>query len=268
MPAFTGKVGGIMNEFGFVSHAGGILGVGSQDEGWLHGEERGIVLVIDHDAGARALISKALREAGWQTFETESRAGAFARIALGGISAVTLEIDLTAESGYDICVELRTQSAVPMIFVTTRLDDFDHVQALNVGGDAYVTKPFNPRVLVAEVAAAQRRSGGEGSEHVIQLGPVTIDPGGRRVTIGDDVVPLSKTEFDLLASLVAQPGRACTRQSLLDTVWGPWFGDLRVVEVAIGRLRKKLAASGAPSLIGTVPGVGYRINDRPINVGL
>lgn len=224
--------------------------------------QRGTVLVIDHEAAARALISTALCDAGWQTFEAESRSEAFERFALGGINAITLEIALAAESGYDICTELRTRSNVPIIFVTDRQGDFDHAFALNLGGDGFVRKPFNPQVLVAEVAAAQRRNEGGFADRISKFGPVTVDHSGRRVTIGEHVVPLSKTEFDLLSSLVATPGRALTRQSLLAEVWGPWYGDLRVVEVAIGRLRKKLADFGAPSLIGTVAGVGYRIADQ------
>lgn len=225
-------------------------------------QQRGTVLVIDHAAAARTLISDALCGAGWQTFEAESRDEAFSRFALGGINAITLEIALAAESGYDICTALRARSNVPIIFVTDRQGDFDHAFALNLGGDGFVRKPFNPQVLVAEVWAAQRRNEGGFPDRVSRFGPVSVDHSGRRVMIGEHVVPLSKTEFDLLSSLVANPGRALSRQALLADVWGPWYGDLRVVEVAIGRLRKKLADFGAPSVIGTVAGVGYRIADN------
>lgn len=220
----------------------------------------GRVLVVDDEPDVRDLISASLQFAGWETVEAASGSEALTRVREGDISVVTLDINLDRESGYEVCRAIRAESQVPIILVTARTDEFDHVLGLELGADSFLTKPFSPRILVAEVAAAARRSASPEDSPAFRVGSLTLDVVERRVRVAGQEVSLSKTEFDLLELLMSEPRRAFERQTLLDKVWGPWFGDDHVLEVTVGRLRKKLADAGAPNVIETLRGVGYRLS--------
>ena len=174
-----------------------------------------------------------------------------------------LDVNLGSDSGYDVCRAIRAESAVPILFLTARSDEFEHILGLELGADDFLTKPFSPRVLVARLAAVMRRAGaGTGPPAgggQLRARNVVVDPAGRRVQVDGAEVELSKTEFDLLATFMADPAKAFDRPTLLDRVWGDWYSDDHVVDVTMGRLRRKLADAGAPDLIDTLRGVGYRL---------
>ncbi len=175
---------------------------------------------------------------------------------------VVLDVGLPDISGLEVCTRLRTSSNVPVIFLTARDSEVDRVLGLELGGDDYLTKPFSPAELVARVKAVLRRAdGGAGaSGDVLQIGDVAVDRGRREVRVGSDVIAFTAKEFDLLQFLAERPGRALSRQQILDGVWGyDWYGDPRTVDVHIAQVRKKV---GTGLEIATVRGLGYRLDSQ------
>ena len=145
--------------------------------------------------------------------------------------------------------------------LTARSDEVDKLIGLSVGADDYLTKPFSPRELVARIKAALRRHrGAVATDDVLRFARLAIDVGKRRVLLDGTTAELTTLEFDLLAALAAQPGRVFSRRQLIEAIWGwDYFGDERVVDVHIRKLRKALGDdAGEPRLIGTVRGVGYK----------
>jgi DNA-binding response OmpR family regulator len=144
--------------------------------------------------------------------------------------------------------------------LTARDDEVDKLVGLGVGADDYVTKPFSPRELVARVRVLLRRPRGTG-ERALVFGPLRVDPVAREASIDGAPVPLTRTEFDILAALAARPRMAFSRRALIEVVWGDsWVGDEHLVDVHIGHLRRKLGDDpAAPRFVLTVRGIGYRM---------
>lgn len=221
----------------------------------------GRVLIVDDEPEVREVLGELLAGAGWEPVAVATGREALAALDGGDFALVTLDINLGEESGYDVCRDIRAVSQVPIILLTARVDEFDHVLGLELGADDYLTKPFSRRILLAHVAAAVRRrqSPAADDSELLRARNVTLDLVGRRVRVGQAEVDLSKTEFDLLALFLGEPERAFDRHALIDRVWGEWYSDFHVIDVTIGRLRHKLAEAGAPDLIETIRGVGYRL---------
>lgn len=216
------------------------------------------VLIVDDDPEIRHLISVSLRSQGWDTVEAATGAQALAALAAQEPAAITLDVSLRGESGYDICRRIRAVSSVPVVFVTARSDEFDQVLGLELGADDFLTKPFSPRVLGARLASVVRRAARGRRPECLVAGPVTVDLAARRVHVGETLVDLSKAGFDLLAAMLAEPARVLSRQELLERVWGGWHADDDLT-VLISRVRRKLAQAGAADFIETVHGIGYRL---------
>jgi len=165
--------------------------------------------------------------------------------------------------GFEVCRELRRRGDVPILMLTARSEDVDAIVGLELGADDYVTKPFNPRALVARVKAILRRTdvtakGGR----PIQVGNLRIDPRRREASVGDRRFDLRAREFDLLAALARDPGVVMTRDALLEDVWGTDFsGETRTVDVHVAEVRKKLGDDGPQ--VETVRGIGYRLVPPP-----
>jgi DNA-binding response OmpR family regulator len=178
---------------------------------------------------------------------------------------VVLDLGLPGQDGVEVCHQLRTFSDAYVVMLTARADELDTLIGLSVGADDYMTKPFSPRELVARLRAMQRRprpmDGSDGGAGLRRFGPLAIDPVGRDVWLGDDPVPLTRTEFDVLAVLSERPRMAFSRRQLIDQVWGEsWVGDEHLVDVHIGHLRHKLGDDAAAArFIRTVRGIGYRM---------
>ena len=176
---------------------------------------------------------------------------------------VVLDIMLPGFDGLEVCRRVRTFTDCYVIMLTARDDEIDKIIGLGVGADDYLVKPFSPRELTARIRAMLRRPRGIGESPSAtssrQFGALRIDPDSRKVWLDDDELELTRTEFDLLDTLTAQPKRAFTRRQLIDAVWGSeWYGDEHIVDVHVGHLRKKLDDDAtSPRYIRTVRGVGY-----------
>ncbi|MGB2572185.1 response regulator transcription factor [Micromonospora citrea] len=220
--------------------------------------QRGLVLVVEDEPAIADLVRLYLAREGFGVhLERDGTAGLAAARRLRPVACV-LDIALPGMAGTEICRRLRgTGDWTPVIFLTARDDEVDRVVGLELGADDYVTKPFSPRELVARVRAVLRRTGGapEGVDRPRTVGPVTLDPARRTVTAAGSPVQLTSTEFDLLAHLMARPGRVFTREELLAGVWGyAAHAGTRTVDVHVAQVRAKLGDAG---VIRTHRGVGY-----------
>lgn len=176
---------------------------------------------------------------------------------------VILDLMLPGLDGMEVTRELRRRGETPILMLTARGEDIDRIVGLEVGADDYLTKPFNPREMVARVRAILRRSDPAlRAARPVDVGSLRVDPRRREAYVGDRRLALRPREFDLLAALARDPGVVWSRDDLLESVWGTDFpGETRTVDVHVSELRRKLADDG-PS-IETVKGVGYRLVPPP-----
>jgi two-component system alkaline phosphatase synthesis response regulator PhoP len=220
------------------------------------------ILVVDDESAIVELVEYNLAREGFEVFTEADGKAAVERARAEKPDLIILDVMLPGMSGMDVCRELRKSTDVPIILLTARKDEVDRVLGLELGADDYVTKPFSPRELVARVKAILRRSqrgGGEGEGIAAHHGLV-VDEERREVTLDGRPLELTFTEFELLATLAKNPGRAFSRDELLSRIWGEdFYGDARTVDVHIRHLREKLEEDpAAPRFIETVRGVGYR----------
>jgi two-component system OmpR family response regulator len=219
---------------------------------------KGLVLVVEDDRNIADLVRLYLtRDQFGVHVEHDGTAGLAAARRLRPVACV-LDISLPGMEGTEICRRLREEGDwTPVIFLTARDDEIDRILGLELGGDDYVTKPFSPRELVARVKSLLRRAAGpQDGAKIKTLGPVSLDPGRRQVTVSGTLLTLTPTEFDLLGHLLGRPGRVFTREELLASVWGyASHAGTRTVDVHVAQVRAKLGDSAG--LIRTVRGVGY-----------
>ncbi len=228
------------------------------------------ILLVEDDASIREVTALGLGAAGFTVDTAADGVEGLERWRAGQPDLVLLDVMLPRMDGLEVCRAIRRESTTPIVMLTARADTIDVVVGLESGADDYVRKPFEMPELVARVRAALRRRSptagpetadpGDEATPAIRLGPLVIDLGGRSVEREGREIPLTRTEFDLLAELARQPGRVFTRDVLLDHVWGyDYLGDSRLVDVAIGRLRAKVEDDPAnPALVLTVRGAGYK----------
>jgi two-component system, OmpR family, alkaline phosphatase synthesis response regulator PhoP len=173
-------------------------------------------------------------------------------------AAIILDLMLPGVDGWEVCRRIRKESDVPIIMLTARDQDVDKIVGLELGADDYLTKPFNPRELVARVTAIFRRVSPTPKTHHFAIGDLAVDLDRREATVGTQQLALRTKEFDLLAVLGQNAGIVLTRERLLELAWGYDFaGETRTVDVHVAHLRKKLA--NARTQIETVSGVGYKL---------
>ena len=174
---------------------------------------------------------------------------------------VVLDVMLPRLDGFEVCRRMRAEdNPVPVIMLTARDEDIDKILGLELGADDYLTKPFNPRELVARIKAILRRAerAARPDTDTIRLGDLMVDPVRREVHIADKALDLRTQEFEVLFVLAGQPGRVFTREQLLQQAWGfDFYGQTRTVDVHVAHLRKKL--TGSSVTIETVTGIGYKL---------
>jgi two-component system, OmpR family, KDP operon response regulator KdpE len=216
------------------------------------------VLLVDDDATLRQTLGIGLRAAGHEVLIAADGRTALDAARDDRPDIVLLDLGLPDLSGFDVLRRLRAWSTVPVVVLSARAESSEKVEALDLGADDYVTKPFGMEELLARVRAAARRAGSD--VPVLTAGDLVIDLPARRVTKGGEVVRLTPTEWGLLEMLVRTPGRLVSQQNLLHEVWGPAYSrETNYLRVYVGGLRKKLEDDpSAPRHLITEPGMGYR----------
>jgi DNA-binding response OmpR family regulator len=216
------------------------------------------VLVVEDEQAIASFVAAYLRKDGFNVRMTASGREALTLVGTDPPSLVVLDLMLPDLDGIEVCRRIRETSTLPVLMLTARDDDLDKIAGLEVGADDYLTKPFNPRELVARVKAILRRSSGKTQPEggVLRYGELELDAGRRECHVGDQEIRLAPKEFDLLWELLDHKGLVLTRDQLLERVWGYTFaGDTRTVDVHIRQLRRKL---GDAAPIVTVWGIGYK----------
>lgn len=220
------------------------------------------ILVVDDESNIVDLCRMYLEREGFEVDRAGDGQEALERIASTQPALIVLDVMLPKLDGFEVCRRVRAESDVPILMLTARIDDVDKIVGLELGADDYLTKPFNPRELVARVKAILRRAdlAVNGPEtDVVRVGDLSIDPARREVFVGDRPVELRTKEFDLLLAFAENSGIVLSRDRLLESVWGYDFpGQTRTVDVHVAHLRKHLANSDGVRL-ETVTGVGYKL---------
>lgn len=220
------------------------------------------VLVVEDDERIRTAVRLALENEGWEVVEARSGEESLQIFEGSDADIVLIDIMLPGIDGFEVCRSIRRISDVPVVMVTARDDTHDVVAGLEAGADDYLTKPFAPKELSARIRALLRRVRLPTPElSKLDFGDLKILPDQGQVIINDQTMHLTRTEFQLLVELASSPGRVFSRDELLERVWGQgYFGDGRLVDVHIRRLRKKIEPEDSkPRYVITVRGFGYKL---------
>lgn len=215
------------------------------------------ILIVDDEPEIRSFVRLYLERDGYQVTEASNGEEGLA-LARQGPDLVILDLMMPGLNGLEVTRLLRSTSPIPILILTARGEEADRVVGLEIGADDYLTKPFSPRELVARVKALVRRSRMPmvGS---LAAGGLIIDATHRQISLDGIPIELTPREFELLRTLVANPGKNFTREELLNRVWGEeYLGDFRRVDVHICKIREKLVKEGKPCPIRSIWGVGYR----------
>ena len=223
------------------------------------------MLLVEDDPRVRRVLRLALEDEGYTVTEAADGAAGLAAVTAAHPDVVLLDLMLPDTDGFSVCRSIRRHSAVPVIMVTARVDSHDVVAGLEAGADDYVTKPLIAKELAARIRALLRRTAtvapSDAGPERLTVGDLVIGVEEGHVTRSGEPVALTRTEFRLLVELAHAHGKVCSREELLDKVWGyGYFGDSRIVDVHIGRLRAKIEPDPAnPRHLVTARGLGYRV---------
>jgi DNA-binding response OmpR family regulator len=226
------------------------------------------ILLVDDEQSIQKLLAYPLRKDGYDVVSAQTGVEALQRFRDGAFDLVVLDVMLPQVDGYEVCRQLRARSAVPIIMLTAKTEEFDKVLGLELGADDYITKPFSMREFRSRVKAVLRRSelqrDGDRGEAVIEDADLLVDPTKRAVEVRGEPVRLTYVEFEILSILAGSPGRVFSRAMLLERLWGDAaYRDPRTIDVHIRHLREKIERDPKePELIFTVRGVGYHFRDR------
>jgi DNA-binding response OmpR family regulator len=226
------------------------------------------ILLVDDEESVQKLLSYPLRNDGYEVVAAGDGQEALERFDEGTFDLVVLDVMLPRVDGFDVCRQLRARSAVPIIMLTAKAEEFDKVLGLELGADDYITKPFSMREFRSRVKAVLRRAelvrGDDNGDEPLIQGDLTVDYSKRQVEVRGDPVRLTYVEFEILAALARAPGRVFSRTMLLERLWGDsQYRDPRTIDVHIRHLREKLERDPkAPEYLFTVRGVGYHFRDR------
>ena len=217
------------------------------------------ILLVDDEPTILELNKLYLEQAGYRTVTAANGHEAVAAVKERTLALMVLDLMLPGIDGWEVCRQVRALGNLPIIMLTARSEDIDRIVGLELGADDYLTKPYNPRELLARVKAVLRRSSAP-PETVSErtLGDVTLDTDKRSVSLNGEILPLRAKEFELLAYLFDHVEKALSREQLLEQVWGfDFYGESRTVDVHVAAVRKAL--TGSRLRIETVWGIGYRL---------
>jgi DNA-binding response OmpR family regulator len=222
------------------------------------------VLVVEDEIEIARVVRDYLDRAGFEVIVVGDGGSAIASVRSAKPDVLILDLGLPGADGLDVAREIRRWSTTPILMLTARGDEADRVVGLELGADDYIVKPFSPKELVARVRAVLRRTRAAArGDEVLRAGDVEVDLGKMRVSVAGSSVELTPTEFELLATMVREPGRVFTRGQLLDAVHGVAIDSYeRAIDAHVKNIRRKIEpAPGAPRYLLTVHGVGYRFAD-------
>lgn len=224
------------------------------------------VLVVDDEVNILELARMYLEQDGFSVISAQDGQAALDRIEADRPDLVVLDLMLPVVDGWQVCRETRARSDLPILMLTARDDDVDKIVGLELGADDYMTKPFNPRELVARVRAILRRTGKSSEDTSVQtdeplaVGDLVINPASRVATAAGQPLDLRAKEFDLLHTLADHQGNVLSREQLLNLVWGfDFYGQTRTIDVHVAHLRARLEEAGSSTIIETVWGIGYKL---------
>jgi two-component system alkaline phosphatase synthesis response regulator PhoP len=217
------------------------------------------ILVVDDERNIIELVRLYLEQAGYAVVEARDGVQALEQHERVDPDLIVLDLMLPGMDGMEVTREVRRRGETPILMLTARGEDIDRIVGLEIGADDYLTKPFNPREMVARVKAVLRRADPSlRGARPMDVGNLRVDPRRREAYVADRRLELRPREFELLAALARDPGVVWSRDDLLESVWGTDFpGETRTVDVHVSELRRKLGEDGPP--IETVKGVGYRL---------
>jgi len=224
------------------------------------------ISIVEDEAELASLIDYNLTRHGYETQVLNGSKGTLKALEQHKPDLVVLDVMLPDLDGFELCRQIRQSEVLartPVLFLTARSDEVDRVLGLEIGGDDYMTKPFSPRELIARVKAHLRREDMDVEPAAMEIGPFRLDRTGRRVYLAGRELALTSTEFNLLEFFVTHPGRAYSRDQLLESVWGEMRNVTpRTVDVHVRRLREQIEEQAEnPRYLTTVRGFGYRFED-------
>ncbi|MFJ7745841.1 response regulator transcription factor [Peribacillus sp. NPDC097295] len=226
------------------------------------------ILIVDDEEDMRNLVEMYLLNSGYTCLQAENGIQAINLIELREVDLILMDIMMPEMDGFSICEKIRSQSEVPIIFVSAKGEEWDKVKGLRMGADDYMVKPFNPGELVARVEAVLRRTGkrkmplNRENVNMLQLGEICVNLDARNVFIEKEQVILTLKEFELLVFLMRHQNQVLSREQLLENIWGTEYGgSLRTVDTHIKTLRMKMRIA---DYIHTVWGIGYKIEEKHV----
>lgn len=218
------------------------------------------VLVVEDDPTLRTLIAESLMDARYSVVKAPDGKSALQSFHEFKPDLAVLDIGLNDIDGLELCRQMRSYKNIPVIFLTARDSEVDQLLGYATGADDYITKPFSPKVLNARVdALVRRKNSPEVAKSRFQVGPIQLDVDRHTFEVNEQLVPLTRREFDILKTLIASPDRAVTREELIKNAWGDWYGDTHMIECHVSRIRSKVKKAGGPNICQAVHGVGYRL---------
>src|ERR1041385_4880778 len=226
------------------------------------------IAIVEDEAELASLLDYNLTHHGFQTQLLDGGANTLKALEQAKPDLIVLDVMLPEIDGFELCRQIRLSSVlgrIPVLFLTARSDEVDRVLGLEIGGDDYMTKPFSPRELIARVKAHLRREEMDSEPATVSTGPFRLDRTARRVHLSERELMLTSTEFNLLEFFLTHPGRAYSRDQLLESVWGEQhYVTPRTVDVHVRRLREQIEEQpDTPRYLTTVRGFGYRFEEAP-----
>lgn len=220
------------------------------------------VLICDDNDAIHSSLSSYLRAEGIDVISAFEGESALTELHRHPVDVVVLDVMLPGMDGYEVCREIRKRSDVYIIMLSAKGEELDRIVGLEVGADDYVSKPFSPREVVIRIKKALRRLYPRQEQKRLALAELTVFPDSYQVFIGDEKIDMTAKETDVLAFLLSNGGKALTREHILNAVWGyDYYGDTRVVDSLVKRLRQKLSRPGVHFAIRSIYGVGYKIEE-------